>query len=437
MSTYDVQSFDINYYQVDVAKILTAVKNHSSLLVIGMPGCGKSRLMDFIFSRPDVLQQYGMSPSIKSVRVDADALTSNPRGMYTRMLRALNSNIRPNRDDIELLREQIITEVDEMDPEIDLVIIFDNFVHQIQQALGESFFNFVYALRNVRPNLNLSAIYMANLNIDRKAFYKAERMFDGGIDHSTCWLSLMNDEDTIFSIERQWLKAGYSCDHLSDKDKAKICQLSGGHALLNRHLSHLALEGLLATNSDPAQWLHDSSVHAVCQSIWDDCNQKQKNIQIDVAQHADLAAASKESLQELQSYGVIFSNFQFFSPIYGRFVANHQKSKQILSLQCDDAQTTLTLLTVDHRHLQFPLDGLPAKKRTLLCYLAANCGETCTKDQLKDVGWPLDKTIHVTDQALDRQIEDIKKWLKNQDQLNQYITIESIWGIGRKLNIVG
>ena len=436
MPVYDVQSFDINYCQADVEKILTAVKSRSSLLAIGMPGCGKSRLMNFIFSRPDVLQKYGLSPSIKSVRIDADALTSNPRGMYTRMLRALNAQVPARGDDIEQLREQLIAEVEALDEDVTLVMIFDNFVHQIQDVLGESFFNFLYALRNVRPNLNLSAIYMANLNIDRKCFYKAERMFDGGIDHSTCWLSLMNYEDTLFSIERQWLNAGYARDYLSEQDKEKIFKLSGGHALLNRHLSHLALEGLLTNHSNPAQWLGDSSIRAVCQSIWNDCNQNQKNMLIDVVQEADLSTANRKTVQELQNYGVITTDFQFFSPIYGRFVAEHQKSNEILSLQCNDAQTTLTLLTVDHRHLHFSLDGLPAKKRTLLCYLVTNHGETCTKDQLKDAGSPLDETTHVTDQALDRQIEDIKKWLKQRKQLNQYISIESIWGVGRKLSIV-
>lgn len=45
---YSTTSFELDYCQDDIAKITRAVKTKASLLVIGMPGCGKSRLIDFI-----------------------------------------------------------------------------------------------------------------------------------------------------------------------------------------------------------------------------------------------------------------------------------------------------------------------------------------------------------------------------------------------------
>ena len=47
---YDTTSFKLDYCQNDVAQITGAVKAKASLLVIGMPGCGKSRLIDFVFN---------------------------------------------------------------------------------------------------------------------------------------------------------------------------------------------------------------------------------------------------------------------------------------------------------------------------------------------------------------------------------------------------
>ena len=55
VDTYDVQHFELDYCRQDVTKIAAAIKRKASLPVIGMPGCGKSRLIDFMLHRPGVL----------------------------------------------------------------------------------------------------------------------------------------------------------------------------------------------------------------------------------------------------------------------------------------------------------------------------------------------------------------------------------------------
>lgn len=441
---YGIQSFPTDYCQKDVQKITTAVKSRASLLVIGMPGCGKSRLMDFIFTRPDVLQKYGFPHQLKFIRVDADAITTHPIDMYVRLLRALNPELKTYADgSINVLKEQLIAEISTLAEDTNLVVSFDNFNQPLQEVLGKDFFNFLYALRNSRPKLNASYIFLANLKINKFGFYKIERLFDQGIERSTCWLSLLNRQDALFSIERQWAKAGYAPDTLDNDHKEKIYEWSGGHALMNRYLSHQMLEGEITMLSTPGELLSHASLHRVCDDIWQDLDQNLRNILIDLAYNHSSTKINLPITQLLQNYGVLTSSYHFFSPIFEKFGQQQQKSEEkIATVHCNETKTRLIFKTTVNQEITYPLDKLSSRKKSLLCYLVENSGETCTKDKLKDVGWPSDEQYAVSDQSLSRQIDELKRWLgdlntwlKTEKLLGSSMDIKTQWGSGYKLDV--
>jgi hypothetical protein len=441
-NTYDVTSFELDYCREDVSKIATAIKQKASLLVIGMPGCGKSRLIDFLLHRPGVLERYGLSNNLKVVRVDGDIVATDARAMYSELLGAFGVAAQLLVDSLYTLKNQLLSQVRQLEREVDLAVVFDNFSQSLQQAMGEDFFTFLYALRNSRPRLNISYVFMANLKIDLNGFDKANRLFDKGVDRSICWFSLLNQKDTFFSIDRQWRKAGESIDNLGETDRQKmkerIYELAGGHALLNRYLSHLMLSGEISVVTEPGTVLKHGGIHVACETIWNDLEQTHKNYLVDMTKgNGEIVQAQDESIKELlTNYGVLKGQ-SFFSPLFENFVNQQEKASEVIGADCDDTTTKIIIKIVDDRELSFTLNGLSQKKRTLLCYLLVNQGETCTKDKLKDVGWPLDNIEGVPDQALSRQMDDIKGWLKRQKQLNQYLTIETVWGVGYKLVIKG
>ena len=435
--TYDVGSFDLHYCQKDVSKIARAIANRSSLLVVGMPGCGKSRLFDFLLHRPGALEHHGLSQKSKFIYVDCDLLSTDPYAMYAELLRAFGHDAGPlSRDSVDALRHALVTEVERLAPDTDLVMILDNLSRQLQQALGKSFFDLLFALRNSRQGLNVTYIFVTNLSIDFAGFSRLNRLFDLAPDRSVCWVSLFDQTDTVFSIERQLRRVGEEPDRLNEQEKRRIYDMSGGHALLTRYLTHLTLGGKAPAQADPTRILTEPGIRAACEAIWDDLRQDHRNPIIDLAETGSLAA-DREEWTVLKDYGVLNAQARFFSPLFECFVKEQEKASNVVGVCCDEARTRILIRTVDDRQDDFPLQRLAQRKRRLLCCLAENLGETCTRDQLMDAGWPSDDLGGVTLQALSRQMQDLRKWLRQHRHLSRYIDIVTEWGEGYKLVVIG
>ncbi|HMQ55778.1 MAG TPA: winged helix-turn-helix domain-containing protein [Anaerolineae bacterium] len=427
---YNVEHFPLDYCQTDVSKIVSAIKSKASLLAIGIPGCGKSRLINFLLHRPGLRETYGLPDSVRIITADGDLGATGPQGIFIELLRALNPEADTLGDpSLDLLKNRLIAEVRRLDPEVDLVIIFDNFRQALQQTLGENFFNFLFALRNVRPKLNLSYIFLANLEIKPNGFYKLGRLFDKGPDRSICWFSLLNRNDTFFSIERQLHRAGQAPEALGQDQKQRIFELSGGHALLTRYLTLLILSQEVDVQTEPVHLLEHAGIVAACDSIWNDLTQTHQNYLIDLTKGRDPAADGYALLRVLQDYGVLDGRARFFSPIFEQFVKLQEKTTSMVIVDCDEAKTQVVIKSQDADR-SFSLGGLSQRKRRLLCYLIENQGDPCPKDQLIAVGWPMDQELGVTDQALSRQIDGIRSWLRQETELSRYLTLETLWGEG-------
>ena len=434
-NAYDVENFELDYCQQNISKIAAAIQNKASLLVIGMPGCGKSRLIDFFLNRPGVLEKHGLSDALTFVQVDGDMITTAPRGVYFELLRAVGSDVdRLGESSLDLLQNHLISAIRKLEASRDLVIIFDNFTSELQQALGQSFFNFLFALRNSRSKLNLVYIFMANLKVDFSGFYKMERLFDRGADRSICWLAPLNQKDSFFSINRQLHKAGATPDSLSQAHKERISQLAGGHALLLRHLTHLMLSGDLSLQTELDRVLTYSGLQAACEAIWNDLDQSSQDRLIDLVTKHTPAQDATPPDKFLENYGILKEETRFHSLLFEHFVKQRERPKVTLELQCDKTQTQLVIKRNEQARL-FPLQGLSARKKRLLCCLLENQGQTCHKDQLIIAGWPADDGQGVSDQALSRQIDGLRTWLKKATQVAQYLTLETVWGEGYRLQL--
>jgi hypothetical protein len=292
-----------------------------------MPGCGKSRLVDFLIHRPGVLEHYGLSSNLKAIWIDGDLVAEELRAVYVELLRAFAAN-RPlvMANDPYELRNRVVSEIQQLDPEVTLVVFFDNFSRSLQHALGEDFFNFLYGLRNRRPRLNISYIFMANLDIDRDGFQKTRRLFAKGVDQSICWLSLLNEKDTFFSINRQLRRVEKELDSLSEQAKQRIYELTGGHALLTQQLSHLMLSGAVTIGTKPERVLAVKEVHAACQAIWQDLQPDHRNFLVEMIKEDRAKAGTDNLIQEtLTNYGIL-KGAALFSPLFKDFVKERNYS---------------------------------------------------------------------------------------------------------------
>jgi DNA-binding winged helix-turn-helix (wHTH) protein len=446
---YDVTSFGLDYCYEDVSKIARAIKARASLRVIGMPGCGKSRLINFLLRR-DVLAHHGLSQSLKAGQVDCNIVGADPDGMYLELLRVF---LEADADalaesSLTALKSRLLSEVKHLEAGVDLVIIFDNFRASLQQALGEAFFNFLHGLRNARRQLNISYLFMANLGINRSGFYQLSRLFAQGPERSVCWISRLNRDDAFFSIDRQLRNLGKDPTILSEVDKARIYELSGGHALLNKYLSQLMLhdrKSLWEAEVGEVVARFDD-IRDACSAIWNDLAQNQRNFLIEVVvQRSQVIAAKNEPIKEvLTNYGCLKEDLALFSPLFTDFVKEQAEAGEVISAGCDGNKTKIVIKTVN-REISFSLNRLSPKKegllppqaRSLLCYLLEHQDEVCPRDQLIAAIWPSDKGGDVSNRALDAQIERLRSWLKEYTPLSQYIAIETVWAMGYKLVVKG
>jgi DNA-binding winged helix-turn-helix (wHTH) protein len=102
------------------------------------------------------------------------------------------------------------------------------------------------------------------------------------------------------------------------------------------------------------------------------------------------------------------------------------------------------LITI-HQEIVFPLTQiskkgerlLPLKARCLLCHLIDHQGDVCPRDQLIKTCWPTEyaQGIALYDQALNRQIDRLRSWLRENGDLNRYVEIENSFGVGYQLVI--
>ena len=435
--TYDSISFDLDYCEADVYKISEAIRAKSSILFIGMPGCGKSRLSRFIFEQPGVLARYGMPESLRACRLDCDTIDNDPLAVYLEMLGALQTDLVSPSVDISVLKNQIKTAVNNIDDEFDLVIIFDDFEPKLQQALGEAFFSFLYALRNTRPNLNLSYLFMANLNIDLSRFYKTNRLFDGGVDNSIIWASLFNKKDSYFSIERQWSRLP-TPDILNDRPKKeqlkkRIFELGGGHAVLMKRLAHLFAAEIITVKTEPQDLLETYQLTKDCDLIWADLNQPQQQY---LSKLATVGSAEADPMthQVLEKYGLL-QGFQFFSPLFHYYVKTKQIGVAYSDIDFNQSKNKIILYTTNGQEYAIPFLGLSATNTRLLCYLFQNQEEICNRDQLAAIGWPNEVMDGVTNKAIDSQIGRIRQWLSNNKILRDIINIKTERGQGFSLHI--
>ncbi|MEW5956619.1 MAG: winged helix-turn-helix domain-containing protein, partial [Chloroflexota bacterium] len=365
-------------------------------------------------------------------------------GMYLRILEELGADPdAPGDSSLTTLKNRLLSQVRQIEANVDLVIIFDNFKFSWQQALGEDFFNFLHGLRNDRRQLNLSYIFMVNLSLNRSGFYQLNRLFDQGRDRSECWVSLLSQKDALFSIDRQLQRAGQPLDVLSEADKEDVYELSGGHALLNKYLSQLMLrDKAFLQKAKPGEVLaqYDDLRHA-CLAIWDDLAQNQRNFLIEVVQGTQGVEVKNESMREmLTNYGVLKKDLSLFSPLFTQFVQEQAEPGAVVGISCDRKKTQIVIQTVN-REVSFPLnhhppkqvDLLPLTARSVLCYLLAHQDEVCTRDQLIEALWPSDRGGDVTNRAIDAHVERLRSWLKEHPQLSRYIVIETARAAGYKL----
>jgi hypothetical protein len=162
--TYKEAFFPPDYREVDVKKIMDAIYKLRSVSIVGLAGMGKSNVVRFIVSHPEVKKRYLRDKAENFVFIHVDCAgpgCDNERGIYAEILYQLReqmglediSYLEPN--DTRQLQRALRKQVSSIDSRLNLAIILDYF-DEAYLRLGKGFFNYLAHLRNSRQRGNIS-----------------------------------------------------------------------------------------------------------------------------------------------------------------------------------------------------------------------------------------------------------------------------------------
>jgi hypothetical protein len=167
MPVYKEAEFPADYRHAEVGRIMGAVYKSRSIAVTGLAGMGKSNVVRFIVSHPQVKSRYLKERANNCAFVHIDCAGLAQAG-EAEILGEISVQLRRDRlaaGDLSLvadpanirsiLKEQVLS----LPSALNLALVLDGF-DEATAGVGRTFFNYLAHLRNSRPRGNLSYVFV-------------------------------------------------------------------------------------------------------------------------------------------------------------------------------------------------------------------------------------------------------------------------------------
>jgi len=325
---YKEASFRPDYRQAQVGQIMAALYKLRSIAVTGLAGMGKSNVVRFIVSHPQVRPRYlkDRADDYTFVHVDCAGLAgSDEAEILSEIAAHLHREGFPaeagppppiHRTIRHLLRDQILS----VDARLNLVLVLDYFDEPARE-LGRPFFNYLFHLRNVRPRGNLSYVFVTRRPMGR--LHELQELLDDG-----CTVGPLSYRDALDSIRRDEARLGCALDP-EQRDGLIAC--TGGHPGFMKNGAELACSGrvdlsALATES-ARQLLRSEKVRNLCEELWNDLTPAEQTILVHAARHLPQKSVDAGCVAYLERNGLLVRKDMgqggvdgIFCPLFETFV---------------------------------------------------------------------------------------------------------------------
>jgi len=268
---YKEANFPADYREAEVRQIMGAIYKLRSIAITGLAGMGKSNVVRFIASHPQVRPRYlkERADGYAFVHVDCAGLADGDEfevlgEIVVQLHREGISADAEHRPQISgsirrILKEQILS----MEPSLNLVLVLDYF-DQAAAKLNRPFFNYLFHLRNTRPRGNLSYIFATRRPLGH--LHELQELLDDG-----CTIGPLSHRDALDSIRRDEVRLGGSFD-AAQRDKLIAC--TGGHPGFLKNAAELLCSGDIDTSLPQGeiarQLLRSGKVRNLCEELWND-----------------------------------------------------------------------------------------------------------------------------------------------------------------------
>jgi hypothetical protein len=385
--------YTLGYRAVEARQVMSWIRAGQSGCLVGLRGAGKSNFLRFLL-REDVQQHYlgqgytdfafilvDLLPLVERTEWAVCELMLNRLSARFRFLSiepAIAKEIASLRRDVTHTKS-LLTAYRAVERCIDVlcqkpaqrvVLLFDEF-DAIFRALDPSLFRCLRAIRDAHKD-QISFIVVTNdLACQQDDIAEVEHFYRL-VSRNVCGLGPYGETDARQMIA--YLASRRSIE-LSERDTARLVELSGGHAGLIKAI--LGLLANLSPDSGPADILvtleREPTVEAECNKVWRSLSQIEQTA---LCALAGGAKVDSNVFSRLQLKGLVRTSRSqplLFSPLFADFCRRQAppvKERIILD-------RSLGIATIDGRSVE-----LTELELEVLFYLWEHRGRVCTKDEL-------------------------------------------------------
>lgn len=434
--TYKEASFAIDYRAAEVEQIMSALYRRRSIAITGLAGMGKSNVVRFIVSHPQVRSHYlqERADDHRFVHVDcAGLITATEVDLLGEILFQLRHGEADPPCDLSSVWRALKAAVLEMPPDLDLVLILDYF-DTLAEIFSESFYNRLFHLRNTRPQGNLSYVFVTRRPL--ASLYELQELLD-----DSCFVGPLSHEDALDSIRRDEERLGCAFD---PAQRERLIACTGGHPGFLKNASELLHGGHVDLGlSDDAlvrQLLQSDKVQNLCQELWNDLTSAEQALLVGVACGGVLPLVAEPScVAALERSGVLVlkdsvagEGASIFSSLFEGFVREIEGVPGDVHIAAEFPNRARISTAVGERSIT-----LSPKLFALLAALSNARREVLTTDDLIRRVYG-DEALGVTNAALSQLVKrlraaidpGVRHLIKDQ----AYTCVETVRDVGYKLN---
>jgi hypothetical protein len=434
--TYKEASFSVDYRAAEVERILSALYRRRSITVTGLAGMGKSNVVRFIVSHPQVRSRYlkERADDTRFVHVDcAGLIAATEADLLGEVLFQLHHGEIDLPRDLSSVWRALKAAVLDLPPDLNLALVLDYF-DALVPVLSEPFYNRLFHLRNARPQGNVSYVFVTRRPL--ASLYELQELLD-----DACAVGPLNRDDALDSIRRDEERLGCT---FSPAQRGSLIACTGGHPGFLKNACELLCGGHVDLSlSDDAlvrQLLRSDKVRNLCRELWGDLIPAEQALLVRVARGEGLPPAVDPScVAALERSGVLVlggpvevQDASIFSPLFEGFIREIRAAPGDVAIAAEFPNRARVRTAVGEESVT-----LSPKLFSLLAALCEAQGDVSTTDDLIRRVYG-DEALGVTNAALSQLVKRLRAAIDprvhrlTKDQA--YTCVETIRDVGYKLN---
>jgi len=434
---YKESNFPSDYREAQVRQIMGAVYKLRSIGITGLAGMGKSNVVRFIVSHPQVRPRYlkERADDYAFVHVDCAGLAGGDEAevlgeiaaqLYREGIAGGIAGVpRVPRSVRHILKERILS----VEPGLNLVLVLDYFDGAAAE-LDKSFFNYLFHLRNSRPQGNLSYIFATRRPMGH--LHELQELLDDG-----CVVGPLSRKDGLDSIRRDEARLGCA---FSAAQRDRLISCTGGHPGFLKNAAELLCSGQVDTSLPgekvARQLLQSGKVENLCEELWNDLTPAEQAVLLEVATNAPPPRSLDDArVVYLEQSGLLAREAErqaIFCPLFEVFV--HGKAAVPGAVRIAAVFPNLACIETSMGEERVTLS--PKLFALLLAFTEAG-GRVVSTDELIIRAYG-DEAGGVTNAALSQLVKRLRGVLnpRVQRMVNDptYTCVETVRGVGYRLN---